>query len=72
MIFVAVEVSPVRSKPPAAVGDCISNDGRHDLGAAALFSTRTSGRFGFHTEISRVGLRVEINRVAEQLSPCIA
>ena len=40
VIFVPVEVSPVESKPPAAVGECISKDGRHDLGAAALLSTR--------------------------------
>ena len=40
MIFVAVEVLPVGSKPPAAIGERISKDGRHDLGAAARLSTR--------------------------------
>ena len=36
VIFVAVEVSPVGSKPPAAVVVRISKGGRHDLGAAAV------------------------------------
>ena len=40
MVFVAVKVSPVGTKPPAAVGKRISKDGRHDLGAAAPFSTK--------------------------------
>ena len=30
------------SKPPAAVGERISKDGRYDLGAAALSLTKTS------------------------------
>ena len=41
-VLVAVEVSPVGSKPPAGVGECISNGERHDLGVAAPFSTTTS------------------------------
>ena len=49
MVLVAVEASSVGRKPPAAVGERISEDGRHDLGDAAPFSTRTSslqGRVG--------------------------
>ena len=46
MIFVAVEVSPVGSKPPAAVVEHIQKDGRHDLGAAAPFSTKKSSLQG--------------------------
>ena len=46
MIFVAVEVLPVGSKSPAAVGERISKDGRHDLGAAAPSSTKTSSLLG--------------------------
>ena len=46
MIFVAVEVSPVGSKLPAAVVVRISKDGRRDLGAAAPFSTKTSSLQG--------------------------
>ena len=42
MIFVAVEASPVGSKPPAADSERISKNGRHDLGDASPFSTRTS------------------------------
>ena len=40
MIFIAVDVSPVGSKPLAAVVVRISKGGRHDLGAAAPLSTR--------------------------------
>ena len=40
VVFVAVEVSPVGSKPPAAVGEPISKGEGHDLGAAAPFSTK--------------------------------
>ena len=35
MVFVAVEVSPAESKPPAVIAERISKDERHDLGAAA-------------------------------------
>ena len=42
MVFVALEVSVVGSKPPAAVVVRIFKGGRHDLGAAAPLSTRTS------------------------------
>ena len=46
MIFGAVEISPVGSKPPAAVVVRISKDKRHDLGDAAPFSTKTSSLKG--------------------------
>ena len=49
MIFIAVEVSLVGSKPPAADGERISKKRRHDLGDASAFSTRTpslQGRAG--------------------------
>ena len=46
MIFVAVEVSPVGSKPPVVVVVRISKDGRHDLSNAAPFSTKTSSLKG--------------------------
>ena len=46
MVLVAVEASPVESKPPAGVGERISEDGRHDLGDAATFSTKTSSLQG--------------------------
>ena len=38
MVFGVVEVSPIGSKPPAAVVVRISKGGRHDLGAAAPLS----------------------------------
>ena len=49
MVFVAVEISPVGSKPPAADGERLSKGGGHDLDAAAWFSTTTpslQGRAG--------------------------
>ena len=46
MIFVAVEVSPVGRKPPTTVVVRISKSGRHDLGAAAPFSTKPSSLQG--------------------------
>ena len=42
----AVEASPVGTKLPAAVGERISKDGRHDLGAASPHSTKTSSLQG--------------------------
>ena len=42
MVLIAVEVSPVGSKPPVAVGERISKGERHDLGAAAPLPTRAS------------------------------
>ena len=44
MFFVAVEVLPVGSKSPAAVGEPISKGERHDLGTAAPLSTRASSQ----------------------------
>ena len=46
MVLVTIEVSPVGNKPPAAVGERISKDGRHDLGATVPFSTTTSSLQG--------------------------
>ena len=66
------------SKPTAAVGERISNDGRHDLGSAARFSTTTSslqGRAGgsaFRPKLVELVFGPGSTRVAEQLSPCIA
>ena len=42
----AVEASPVGTNPPAAVGERISEDGRHDSGDVALSSTKTSSQQG--------------------------
>ena len=78
MVFVAVKVLPVGSKPPAAVGERISKGGRHDLGAAAPFSTRASssqGRAGgsaFTLKLVEVVFGPGSTRLAEKLSPCIA
>ena len=77
MVFVAVEISPVGSKPPAAVGERISKDGRHDLRSAAQSSTTTSSLQGI-AEGSAFMKLVELVfgpgsiRRAEMLSPCIA
>ena len=46
MVFIAVEVLPVGSKPPEAVVVRISKGERHDLGAAAPFLTTTSSLQG--------------------------
>ena len=56
------------SKPPAAVGERISKDERHGLGAAARWSTKA-----FSSEqklVEHIGSGS--TRSAEQLSPCIA
>ena len=42
MVLVAVDASPLGSKPSAAVGERISKDGRHVLGDASPFSTRAA------------------------------
>ena len=42
MAHIAVEAVPAGSKPPAAVGVCISRGEGHDFGAAAPLSTRAS------------------------------
>ena len=41
-----MEVLPAGSKPPAADGERISKDGRHDLGAAEPSSTKSSSLQG--------------------------
>ena len=49
LVSVAVEASPVGTKPPAAVDERISMDGRHDFGAASPLLTKTlslQGRAG--------------------------
>ena len=78
MVSVAVEVSPAGSKPLAAVGERISKDGRHDLGAAAPSSTKTSSLQGRAGSSAIMPTLVELifgpgsTRQAEKLSPCIA
>ena len=76
---IAVKVSPVGIKPPAAVVMHISKGERHDLGAAAPMPTKASppeqGRAGRSVEsppklVKHVGSGS--TRFAEQLSPCIA
>ena len=42
----AVETSPVGTKPPAVVGERISKDGRQDSGDVAPSSTKTSSQRG--------------------------
>ena len=77
MVIVAVEVLPVGSKPPAAVGVCISRGERHSFGTAAPLSTKTSSlqrRAGGSAFTPKM---VEIfgpSRAffAVQLSPCFA
>ena len=77
MALVAIGDSPVGSKPPAAVGDRTSKDGRHDLGAVVPLPTRASsleqGSAGGSVQSSPKP--VEQNgsgstRFAEQLSSC--
>ena len=79
VILKAVEVSPVVSKPPAAVVVRIFKGERHDLGAAASLPTRASspkqGRAEGPVEsppkvVEHIGS--VSTRFAEQLSPCIA
>ena len=77
VFLVTVEVSPVGSKPPAAVGERISEGERHDLGAASPFSTTTSslqGRAGGSTSMAKLVEHIGSvsTRLAEKLSPCIA
>ena len=77
VVFVAVEVSPAESKPPAAVGERISKGEIHDLGATAPLSTRA-----FFLEQGSAGGPVKSSpklveligsiRLAQQRSPCIA
>ena len=78
MVFVAVEVSPAGSKPPAVIAERISKDERHDLGAAAPLSTRTpslqQGSVGGPVQLSpklveQIG--PGSTPFAQQLSPCI-
>ena len=79
VVLVAVEVSPVGSKPPVAVVVRIFNGERHDLGAAAPLPTRASSpeqRRARGPVESPSKLEKHIGsgstRFAEQLSPCIA
>ena len=60
MVIVAIEVSPVGSKPLAAVGERISKDGRHDLGAAAPFTATTSSMQGRAGGLAITPKQVEI------------
>ena len=77
MVPVAVEVLPMGSKPPAAVGVRISKGERHDLGAAAPFSTKLSSLSERVGGLAFTPRRVEhigsgSTRSAEKLSSCIA
>ena len=78
MVFVAVEVSSVGSKLPAAVVVRISKCGRQDLGAVAPFSTTTPFLQGEAEDSVVTHKLVEVvfapglTRPAETLSPCIA
>ena len=78
MVFVAVEVSPVGSKPPAADVVRIYKSERHDLGAAAPFSTTTSflqGKAGgstFTPKLVELIYGSRSNRLVKSLSPRIA
>ena len=77
MVLIAVEAVLAGSKPPVAVSVRISTGGRHDFGAAALLSTKTSylrGRAGGSAVMLKL---VELvgpvsTLLAEQLSPCFA
>ena len=68
----------MKSKPPAAVVVRISKGERHDLGAAAPFSTRTSSLQGravglvFTPKLVEVRFGPGSTRLAENQSPCIA
>ena len=78
VVSVAVKVSPVGTKPPAAVGKRISKDGRHDWGAASPLSTMTSslqGRAGGSAIMPKLVELVFVpgsTQQAEKLSPHIA
>ena len=66
------------TKPPAAVGERISKDGRHDLGATSPLSTTTSslqGRAGgsaFTPKLVELVFGPGLIRRAEKPSPRIA
>ena len=75
MVLVAIETSPVGSEPPAAVGERISKDGRHDLGASAVFDhdvipAREIGRFGHHAKTGR-DLRPVLNTLRSTTIPVL-
>ena len=78
MIFVAVEASPVGSKPPAADGQRISKIGKHGLGDTSPFSTRMSSLQGRAGGSVIMPTLIELvfgsgaTRRAEKLSPDIA
>ena len=78
MVSEAVEASPVGTKPPAAINERISKDGRHDSDAAAPHSTTLSslqGRAGgsaFTPKLVELVFRLGPNRRAEEQSPRIA
>ena len=74
MAFVAVEVSVVGSKPPAADVVRTSKGKRQDLGAAATLLTRTSSLRGrakgwaFTPELVKLVFGPGSTRLAEKLS----
>ena len=78
MVSEAVEASPVGTKPPAAVDERISMDGRHNSDAAGPLSTTTSslqGRAGgsaFTPKLVELVVGPGSTRRAEKQSPHIA
>ena len=78
LISLAVEASPVGTKPPAAVDERISKDGRHDSDAAAPLSTTISslqGRAGgsaFTPKLVELVFGLGSTRRAEKPFPRIA
>ena len=79
MVFsVAVDASSVGSKPPAADGERIFKNGRHDFGDTSPFSTRTSSLQGRAGGSAIMPALVELvlgpgsTQRAEKLSPRIA
>ena len=63
MVIVAVEVLPVRNKPPAIFGVRISKSEKHDFGVAAPFLTKTSSLRG------RAGIPAFVSKLVELFGP---
>ena len=77
MVFVAVEVLPVGSNSPAAVGVRISEGERHDFGAASPLSTKPSYLRLTAVDSAFMPKLVELvgpvwTLFAEKLFPCFA
>ena len=69
MVLIAVEVSPVGSKPPAAVGERIFKGEIHDVGAATPFSTTTSSLQGRAKGLTLMPKLVEHIGSGREVSP---